>query len=129
LPDFHTALVRAALVNHEDLPIRAAPEERAQRNLQHFLGFPQHDARFHAVIVAERRGGFREIGDDVDALLFDAERRNFGETRRFDQSHLRRQSVVAAPACAENLRARFDFHGVVSTLCLRKPTRTLKTRK
>ena len=52
LPCLDAAFAREAILDDEDMPASAAPEECAQGNFQSILRFPQHDARFDAVAGA-----------------------------------------------------------------------------
>ena len=53
-----------------------------------------------------------QVDEHVDALLLDAERRDFRDAERLDQAHLRVQGALAAPARDEHGVAGRDFHGL-----------------
>src|SRR4029079_10370672 len=86
VPHVDGAELRAAAPDAKDGPAGPLAEEGASGDLHHVASFPRHDPHFDAVAVAEgcpSLAGVLEIDDDVDALLFDAERGNLQEPAGF----------------------------------------------
>ena len=57
LPELHRLQAGTAVFDDEHGPSLAAPEERADRDLQHVVVAPDDDAHLDAIAVAERAGG------------------------------------------------------------------------
>ena len=65
----------------------AAAEQSAGRHFEGLVGFPNDDAGFDAEVVAQVAallGRREEVGDDIDALLLDAQRGHLHEAGRLD---------------------------------------------
>ena len=62
-------------------------QERAARNAHRIRRRPNDDARFDAESIPDHRRRCVEVYDHIDALLLNAERRDFCKARRFDLSH------------------------------------------
>ncbi len=52
MADLDLAPPRASAVDHEHVPVLGAPEQRADRHLEHVVATPQHHARLHAIGIA-----------------------------------------------------------------------------
>ena len=77
--------------------------------------FPDDDAGLDPVVVAEGQPffeGLRKIGDDVNALFFDAERGNFRESRRLHMAHPGRQGFRAAPLLKQDACSGLNRHPI-----------------
>ena len=110
---FHDTAAGSALLDGEDGPAFWGLEEGSGRDFQDVLFFPEHDAGFDPLAVAQAAGGIDEVGDDVDPLLFDAERRDFGEAGGLDGPYPRLQLFPTPGSRIEpHRRAGTDFHGV-----------------
>ena len=75
--DAHGAQHRLARVDAEDRPALGVAKEGTGGNFQCVIRAPDDDARFDAIVVAERRPFFPLVGevrDDPGALFLDAER-------------------------------------------------------
>lgn len=115
MADGHAMQAGLVVFDGEDGPISIFAEERAAGDLQHVRPFPNDDAGFHTIGITERTALFRRLGEidnHIDALFFDAERRDLQEAGRFDHAHATEQRHIAAPMFEENFRAGSNFYGV-----------------
>src|SRR5215471_8840541 len=96
-------------------PIVTAAEESAGGNFESIIGFPGDDACFDAEVIANRGallGRGHEVGDNIDALLFDTKSRNFCEGSRLHQTNLRGQRLATAPLLQFDFCARRDDRAI-----------------
>src|SRR5262245_50591014 len=114
LTELHGLTTHASLLDDEHGPAFALAEETSDRDLEHAVVLPQDDADLNAIAITETRrfAGIREIDDDVDALLLDAERRDLHEAGGLDASHASVQCVAAAPLFDEDFGARLNANRV-----------------
>ena len=90
---------RPSLAHDEYGPAIARAEQSRGRNSEHVLPFPHDDRCIHAVVVSEawtRR--LREVEDDVNALLLEAECRHLRERRRIDATDAGVHRLGASPS-------------------------------
>ena len=114
LPDLDVAQHRPAVFPGKQRPVLAIPKQGCQRDGEHAVSLPQHNAGLNLVAVAEPLPAVlaREIDDHVDALLLDAERGNLQEAERLDETHVSFERFLAAPVVDDDALAGFDFHRV-----------------
>jgi hypothetical protein len=99
LPCRNMTQSRATVLLDEQRPFLPIPEQRCQRHGQDVVDVPQHDSGFDLVAVPQPLSALftREVYDDVDALLLDAERRDLEETEGLSQARPERLLVASAP--------------------------------
>ena len=115
LNELHVSELRAPRLVHEHRPLHTIAEQRSQRYLENVLALREHDPGIDLVAVCEARPFVtqaHDVDDDVDPLLFDAERRDLGETERFDEPNSALERMVAAPAVDDHALAGLHLHGV-----------------
>src|SRR5690606_8815636 len=116
LPHFHEAQLGAATLFDEHGPPIALSEQRRQRHAQLIGRFPDHDAWLDSITVAEALPELiraRDVDDDVYALLFDPERRHFGEAERLDALDDAFERLLASPGFDDCTLAGTHSHRVL----------------
>src|SRR5574338_807776 len=77
--NFHIAEVGFAFLYHEQAPMLATPKQSTHWYPQHIVTFPDDNATFDTIAVADGHFAFCQIGNDVHALLFNPQGRYLGE--------------------------------------------------
>ena len=105
----------AVAMDDVDGPLVAEAEHGARRNDQRPVRFPFDDTRLDTESISQLRTMFHvidEIRNDVDTLLFDAQRGDFREPRGFNEPHAGDQRPFAAPMFEQHFGAGLDAYRV-----------------
>src|SRR5688572_23649099 len=89
-----------AMLHGIGVPFATTLEQGPSRATQRIRLLPDYDPRFDPVVVAQRgplSNWVCKVSDDVDALFFDAQRRDLGKCRRFNQAYPGGEWLLAAP--------------------------------